>query len=85
MGAVLRGACCARRLTQAKVGEACGYSVSAVSRIESGKLRLDDLDAVRCGPADRAPAALCVFRTGHDQCRYGGRRLPAGRRRCGAS
>ncbi|MGV4984678.1 helix-turn-helix domain-containing protein [Streptomyces sp. NRAIS4] len=41
IGAVLRGARCAARLTQAQVGAACGYSASAVSRIESGKLRVD--------------------------------------------
>jgi transcriptional regulator with XRE-family HTH domain len=41
IGALLRGARCAKRLTQAQVGAACGYSASAVSRIEAGKLRLD--------------------------------------------
>lgn len=41
IGALLRGARCAARLTQTQVGEACGYSASAVSRIESGKLRVD--------------------------------------------
>ncbi|MEU9478640.1 helix-turn-helix transcriptional regulator [Streptomyces sp. NPDC048191] len=41
IGAVLRGARCAARLTQAEVGKACGYSASAVSRIESGKLHVD--------------------------------------------
>ncbi|MFF4846199.1 helix-turn-helix domain-containing protein [Streptomyces collinus] len=41
IGALLRGARCAARLTQAQVGQATGYSASAVSRIESGKLRLD--------------------------------------------
>lgn len=41
IGALLRGARCAARLTQTEVGQACGYSASAVSRIESGKLRID--------------------------------------------
>ncbi|MFD8613020.1 helix-turn-helix domain-containing protein [Streptomyces sp. NPDC059631] len=41
IGALLRGARCAARLTQTQVGNACGYSASAVSRIESGKLRVD--------------------------------------------
>jgi transcriptional regulator with XRE-family HTH domain len=41
IGALLRGARCAKRLTQAQVGVACGYSASAVSRIEAGKLSLD--------------------------------------------
>ncbi|WP_262699888.1 MULTISPECIES: helix-turn-helix domain-containing protein [Streptomyces] len=41
IGAILRGARCAARLTQAQVGQACGYSASAVSRIESGRMRLD--------------------------------------------
>nr|BFD88469.1 hypothetical protein StreXyl84_78700 [Streptomyces sp. Xyl84] len=41
IGALLRGARCAARLTQTQVGQACGYSASAVSRIESGKLRVD--------------------------------------------
>ncbi|MFF0714142.1 helix-turn-helix domain-containing protein [Streptomyces bauhiniae] len=47
IGAVLRGARCAARLTQAQVGKACGYSASAVSRIESGKLRLDYASLLR--------------------------------------
>ncbi|MYR58323.1 helix-turn-helix domain-containing protein [Streptomyces sp. SID625] len=41
IGALLRGARCAARLTQTQVGQACGYSASAVSRIESGKLHID--------------------------------------------
>ncbi|MDQ1018829.1 helix-turn-helix domain-containing protein [Streptomyces afghaniensis] len=40
IGALLRGARCAKRLTQAQVGAVCGYSASAVSRIESGRLSL---------------------------------------------
>ncbi|MFF8398381.1 helix-turn-helix domain-containing protein [Streptomyces sp. NPDC016172] len=47
IGALLRGARCAKRLTQAQVGEVCGYSASAVSRIESGRLRLDHLSLMR--------------------------------------
>ncbi|MEU2718497.1 helix-turn-helix transcriptional regulator [Streptomyces sp. NPDC007205] len=41
IGALLRGARCAARLTQTEVGQACDYSASAVSRIESGKLHID--------------------------------------------
>ncbi|MFI1165670.1 helix-turn-helix domain-containing protein [Streptomyces sp. NPDC020801] len=41
IGALLRGARCVARLTQAEVGAACGYSASAVSRIESGRMSVD--------------------------------------------
>ncbi|WP_107473500.1 helix-turn-helix domain-containing protein [Streptomyces sp. NRRL S-813] len=41
IGALLRGARCALRLTQTEVGNACGYSASAVSRIESGRMGID--------------------------------------------
>jgi transcriptional regulator with XRE-family HTH domain len=41
IGAQLRGARCARRLTQAEVGKACGYSASAISRIEAGSMQID--------------------------------------------
>lgn len=41
IGALIRGARCTLRLTQTEVGAACGYSASAISRIESGHLRLD--------------------------------------------
>ncbi|MGW5465183.1 helix-turn-helix domain-containing protein [Streptomyces sp. NPDC003996] len=41
IGALLRGARCALRLTQTEVGKACGYSASAVSRIESGQMGID--------------------------------------------
>ncbi|MEV6833462.1 helix-turn-helix transcriptional regulator [Streptomyces sp. NPDC051133] len=41
IGALLRGARCSARLTQAQVGAACGYSPSAVSRIESGQMGVD--------------------------------------------
>ncbi|MCQ8830606.1 helix-turn-helix domain-containing protein [Streptomyces malaysiensis] len=41
IGAELRGARCRARLTQAQVGEAVGYSASAVSRIEAGRMRLE--------------------------------------------
>ncbi|MFG3360954.1 helix-turn-helix domain-containing protein [Streptomyces griseofuscus] len=41
IGALLRGARCAARLTQTQVGDACGYSASAVSRIESGRMSVD--------------------------------------------
>ncbi|MEU5498476.1 helix-turn-helix domain-containing protein [Streptomyces griseofuscus] len=41
IGALLRGARCAARLTQTQVGDACGYSASAVSRIEGGRMSVD--------------------------------------------
>ncbi|MEV6738633.1 helix-turn-helix transcriptional regulator [Streptomyces sp. NPDC051104] len=41
IGALLRGARCAARKTQAEVGKATGYSASAVSRIESGQMQVD--------------------------------------------
>ncbi|MFD8462257.1 helix-turn-helix domain-containing protein [Streptomyces antimycoticus] len=47
IGSILRGARCAARLTQAQVGQACGYSASAVSRIESGRMRVDHVALVR--------------------------------------
>ncbi len=47
IGSILRGARCAARLTQAQVGKSCGYSASAVSRIESGRMRLDYAALVR--------------------------------------
>lgn len=62
IGALLRGARCAKRLTQAQVGEVCGYSASAVSRIESGKLSLDYSSLMRFAafleiPSDRLCAS----------------------------
>ncbi|MFE5117879.1 helix-turn-helix domain-containing protein [Streptomyces sp. NPDC056669] len=41
IGAELRGARCRARLTQTQVGGAVGYSASAVSRIEAGRMRLE--------------------------------------------
>ena len=41
IGAELRAARCRARLGQAQVGKAVGYSASAVSRIESGQMRLE--------------------------------------------
>lgn len=38
IGTVVRSARAAARLTQAQLGAACGYSASAVSRIEAGRL-----------------------------------------------
>ncbi|MFJ2267775.1 multiprotein-bridging factor 1 family protein [Streptomyces sp. NPDC087849] len=38
-GALIRGARCSARLTQAQSGAKCGYSASAISRIEANKLR----------------------------------------------
>ena len=39
IAAVIRGARCAARMTQAELGAACGYSASGISRVESGELR----------------------------------------------
>lgn len=39
LGTVIRAARCALRMTQAQLGRACGYSASAISRIEAGLLR----------------------------------------------
>ncbi|MEU3568432.1 helix-turn-helix transcriptional regulator [Kitasatospora sp. NPDC036755] len=39
LGAVIRAARCAQRMTQAELGRACGYSASAISRVEAGLLR----------------------------------------------
>jgi transcriptional regulator with XRE-family HTH domain len=47
IGALLRGARCAARLTQAEVGQACGYSASAVSQALN--------QAAGAAPADRRP------------------------------
>lgn len=61
IGSVLRGARCAARLTQAQVGAACGYSASAVSRIESGKLRVDYATLMRFAAfLQIAPQQLCA-------------------------
>ncbi|MFJ3587609.1 helix-turn-helix domain-containing protein [Streptomyces sp. NPDC090231] len=38
-GAIIRGARSAARLTQTQLGARCGYSASAISRIEANKLR----------------------------------------------
>ncbi|MFI9327557.1 helix-turn-helix domain-containing protein [Kitasatospora sp. NPDC052868] len=35
----MRAARCAQRMTQAQLGRACGYSASAISRVEAGLLR----------------------------------------------
>jgi transcriptional regulator with XRE-family HTH domain len=45
LGAVIRGRRAALRLTQAQLGRACGYSASAVSRVESNEL-VPDLDVL---------------------------------------
>ncbi|MFE4974233.1 helix-turn-helix domain-containing protein [Kitasatospora sp. NPDC056651] len=42
LGTAIRAARCAQRMTQAQLGRACGYSASAISRIESGLLRPAD-------------------------------------------
>ncbi|MFJ3791214.1 helix-turn-helix domain-containing protein [Kitasatospora sp. NPDC090091] len=39
LGTVIRAARCAQRMTQAQLGRACGYSASAISRVEAGLLR----------------------------------------------
>ncbi|NUU20227.1 MAG: helix-turn-helix transcriptional regulator [Streptomycetaceae bacterium] len=41
LGSVIRGARAAARLTQGELGALCGYSPSAISRIESNRLRPD--------------------------------------------
>ncbi|MBP8536776.1 helix-turn-helix domain-containing protein [Streptomyces sp. MK37H] len=41
IGAELRGARCRAQLTQTQVGKAVGYSASAISRIEAGRMRLE--------------------------------------------
>ncbi|MFD8864845.1 MULTISPECIES: helix-turn-helix domain-containing protein [unclassified Streptomyces] len=41
IGAELRSARCRARLTQTQVGKVVGYSASAVSRIEAGRMRLE--------------------------------------------
>ncbi|WP_405743701.1 helix-turn-helix domain-containing protein [Streptomyces sp. NBC_01525] len=40
IGDALRGARCRARLTQAQAGQVVGYSASAISRIEAGRMRL---------------------------------------------
>ncbi|MCZ1009122.1 helix-turn-helix domain-containing protein [Streptomyces lydicus] len=47
VGALIRGARNAARLTQKALGALCGYSASAISRIESNQMRLDYSVAVR--------------------------------------
>ncbi|MGW7757647.1 helix-turn-helix domain-containing protein [Streptomyces violaceusniger] len=71
-------------LTQAQVGQACGYSASAVSRIESGRMRFDHAALVRFAvflnlPLDRDRDS-CAGRT---HGRYRG--VSIGRGGCGAS
>ncbi|MFJ4192349.1 helix-turn-helix transcriptional regulator [Kitasatospora sp. NPDC089509] len=39
LGTAIRAARCARRMTQAQLGLVCGYSASAISRVEAGALR----------------------------------------------
>jgi len=85
IGSILRGARCAARLTQAQVGQACGYSASAVSRIESGRMRLDYAALVQFAaflnvPLDRLTATPVPGGPGVDT---GGASI--GRGGCGAS
>ncbi|MEU9078294.1 helix-turn-helix transcriptional regulator [Kitasatospora sp. NPDC048538] len=42
VGTAIRAARCALRMTQAELGRACGYSASAISRVEAGRLRPTD-------------------------------------------
>ncbi|MFF4921224.1 helix-turn-helix domain-containing protein [Kitasatospora sp. NPDC001261] len=42
LGTAIRSARCAQRMTQAQLGQACGYSASAISRVEAGLLRPAD-------------------------------------------
>ncbi|MFG3050697.1 helix-turn-helix domain-containing protein [Kitasatospora sp. NPDC048239] len=58
LGSVIRGARSALRMTQAQLGQACGYSASAVSRVEAGMLRPTEqallliAEALDLSPAD---------------------------------
>ncbi|MGV9263454.1 helix-turn-helix domain-containing protein [Kitasatospora sp. NPDC003701] len=58
LGTVIRAARCAQRMTQAQLGLACGYSASAISRVEAGLLRPAEhslrlqLGVLRPGPHD---------------------------------
>ncbi|MYR83951.1 helix-turn-helix domain-containing protein [Streptomyces sp. SID685] len=54
------GARCAARLTQMQVGKACGYSASAVSRIESGRLRVDYPTLMRFASSCGSHPSSCV-------------------------
>lgn len=51
LGTLIRGARCTLRLTQGQLGQRVGYSASAISRIESGKMRLDPTAAPRFAKA----------------------------------
>ncbi|GII22713.1 helix-turn-helix domain-containing protein [Planosporangium mesophilum] len=46
-GAILRQVRVARGLTQAELGALCGYSASQISRLESGRQPLTDVDVLR--------------------------------------
>jgi transcriptional regulator with XRE-family HTH domain len=46
-GSVIRAARIARGMTQAQLGRAVGYSPSAISRLERGRLRAGDVDVLR--------------------------------------
>ncbi|MET8543550.1 helix-turn-helix transcriptional regulator [Kitasatospora sp. NPDC004799] len=46
LGTVIRAARCAQRMTQTQLGRACGYSASAISRVEGGTLRPSDQSLV---------------------------------------
>lgn len=98
IGAILRGARCAARLTQAQVGQACGYSASAVSRIESGRMRIDHptlvrfaaflnvpLDRLTATPAPGGPTADTVERPSDEEDAVRRRNLLTGALAAGAT
>ncbi|WP_240656723.1 helix-turn-helix domain-containing protein [Streptomyces sp. V2] len=58
IGALIRGARNARRLTQRQVGLIVGYSASAISRIEANKMRLDPAVIPLMARALGIPAAV---------------------------
>ncbi|WP_281292381.1 helix-turn-helix domain-containing protein [Kitasatospora atroaurantiaca] len=61
VGSVIRGARAAARMTQAQLGELCGYSSSAISRVEGGRLRLAPETLLRVAEVLRiAPEELGV-------------------------
>ncbi|MFF7989854.1 helix-turn-helix domain-containing protein [Kitasatospora xanthocidica] len=51
LGAVIRAARCARWMTQTQLGRACGYSASAISRVEAGVLRPTEQALLRIAQA----------------------------------
>lgn len=78
VGSVIRGARAAARMTQTQLGALCGYSASAVSRIESNGLQPSREAALRIAEAlNIAPEALGVTRHPIGPRAAGGLRLAA--------